>query len=186
MFEALPTWIILAAMAFVALLMLVYLASLYQKAAPDEALIIYGLRGPRIVVGGGAVIFPVVENYQKLSLELMSFEVARGQNLHTADGAVVVIEATTQVRVKSNVNSVYAAAEWFLSKTLEQREELIRQMMESHLRTIIAHLSVGEIVKEPETPAAQMQESCAADINKMGLEIVSFRIREVREQQDKH
>jgi flotillin len=186
MLQAFPAWIVVAAMALVVLMLLVFLASLYHKAAPDEALVVYGFRGPRIVVGGGTVIYPLVENYRRLSLELMSFEVAPKQDLHALEGAMVAVEAMAWVKVKSNLNSIYAAAEWFLSKTLEQREELIGQMMESHLRTVVAHLSVEQIVKEPETLAHRIAESCAADIEKMGLEIVSFRIKQVREQQVRH
>ena len=99
---------------------------------------------------------------------------------------MVAVEAMAWVKVKSNLNSIYAAAEWFLSKTLEQREELIGQMMESHLRTVVAHLSVEQIVKEPEKLAQRIAESCAADIEKMGMEIVSFRIKRARERQEKH
>lgn len=185
MFEAFPAWIIVAAMVLVPLILLAYLANLYQKAAPGEALIVYGLRGSRIVVGGGTVIFPVVENYRKLSLELLSFEVAPEQHLHTMDGAIVAVEAVSQIKVKSDVKAIQAAAEWFLSKTVEQREELIRQMMESRLRSIIAHLTVEQIVREPEKLADDMRNSCAADISKMGLELVSFRIKQIREQQSR-
>jgi len=180
------SWMVIAfGLGACALLLIAIMANLYRKAAPNEALIVYGFRGSRIVVDGGTVIFPLVENYQKLSLQLMSFEVAPQQNLHTSEGAIVAVDAVAQVRVKSNPSSIHAAAEWFLTKTLQQREELIRQMMESRLRTIIAHLTVEQIVKEPEKLADHMRESCAADIDKMGLEMVSFRIKEVREQNGK-
>jgi len=181
-----PSWIVIAfAMGACALVVTAIMANLYRKAAPGEALVVYGLHGPRIVVGGGIVIFPLVENYRKLSLELMSFEVAPQQNLHTSEGAIVALQALAQVKVKVNPMAIHAAAEWFLTKTVQQREELIRQLMESHLRSIIGHLTVEQIVKEPEGLAEQMRDACAADINKMGLEMISFRIKEVREQNDK-
>jgi flotillin len=188
MFEGIPAAIIVGATAVGALVMLVIaVASLYHKAAPGEALVVYGFRGPRIVAGGGgAVIYPVVENYQRLSLEPMAFEVAPGQSLHTREGAVVAVEALAQVKVKSNSGAIHAAAEWFLSKTSPQREELIRQMMESHLRTLIAHLSLEESVNEPEKLAVRVEECCAADIDKMGLEMVSLRIKSVCERQGRH
>ena len=58
------------------LVILVMMAKMFRKAGPNEALIVYGFRGPRIIRGHGAVIFPVVENSRQLSLELMSFDVA--------------------------------------------------------------------------------------------------------------
>jgi flotillin len=181
-----PAWIVIAFVMGISLLLVTtYTANHYHKAAPNEALIVYGFRGPRVIVGGGTVIYPLVENYQRLSLEPMSFEVAPEQHLHTSDGAIVSVEAAAQVKVKLDLHAIQAAAEWFLSKTVQQREELIRQLMESRLRTIIAHLTVEQIVKQPEKLADQMRESCAADINKMGMEMVSFRIKEVREQNNK-
>lgn len=48
------------------------MAKMFRKAGPNEAIIVYGFRGRRVIKGGGAVIFPVVENSRQLSLELMS------------------------------------------------------------------------------------------------------------------
>jgi flotillin len=178
-----PFWIVIVfAMGACALMLTAIMANLYRTAAPNEALIVYGFRGSRIVVGGGTVIFPLVENYRKLSLDLMSFEVAPEQSLHTSEGAIMAVEAMAQIKVKPNPNSIHAAAEWFLTKTLEQREELIRQMMESHLRSVVARLTVEQMMREPERLADQLRDACAVDIDRMGLEIVSFRIKKVREQ----
>ncbi len=52
------------------------LATLYRKAGPHEALVVYGFRGCRVVKGHGTVIFPMIEACRQLSLELMSFDVA--------------------------------------------------------------------------------------------------------------
>jgi len=57
------------------------IARMYRKAGPNEALIVYGFRGPRVIKGHGTVIFPMVENCRELSLELMSFDVAPQQDL---------------------------------------------------------------------------------------------------------
>lgn len=161
------------------------LATMYRHAAPDEVLVVYGFRGTRIVPsGGGAVIYPLFENYKRLSLELLSFDVAPDQSFHTSDRAVVAVDAAVQVKVRSNLESIHAAAQWFLSKALPQRQEMIRQMMKSRLRTIIAHSEMQQVVREPEKLADQMRMNCAPDINRMGLEMVSFRIKQVREKND--
>src|SRR5437588_862722 len=56
--------------------------------------------------------------------------------------------------------------------------------MEGHLRGIIVQLAVEEIVKQPEMVSDRMRGTCADDMNKMGLEVVSFTIKEVRDQND--
>ena len=159
-------------------------AKLFRKAGPHEAIIVYGFRGTRVVKGRGTVIFPMVENYRGLSLELMSFDVAPQQDLYTRQGVAVTVEAVAQIKVKSDPESILTAAEQFLTKPPSDREGLIRLVMEGHLRGIIGQLTVEEIVKQPEMVGDRMRSTCADDINKMGLEVISFTIKEVRDKNE--
>jgi len=170
------------------LLLLIFLmaalARMFRKAGPNEALIVYGFRGPRVIKGHGTVIFPMVESCRELSLELMSFDVAPQQDLYTKQGVAVTVEAVAQIKVRSDQESILTAAEQFLTKTPPQREGLIRLVMEGHLRGIIGQLTVEQIVKEPEMVGDRMRATCADDISKMGLEVVSFTIKEVRDKNE--
>jgi flotillin len=176
---------VIAGLAVLGLLLtMAVLAKLFRKAGPHEALIIYGLRGTRIVKGGGTIIYPMIEQCRELSLELMSFDVAPQQSLYTKQGVAVTIEAVAQIKVKSDPESIRTAAEQFLTKRPEQREGLIRLVMEGHLRGIIGQLTVEQIVKEPEMVADRMRSTCADDMNKMGLEVISFTLKEVRDKNE--
>jgi flotillin len=137
-----------------------------------------------VVKGHGTVIFPMVESSRQLSLELMSFDVAPQQDLYTKQGVAVTVEAVAQIKVRSDQESILTSAEQFLTKTPPQREGLIRLVMEGHLRGIIGQLTVEQIVKEPEMVADRMRSTCADDMSKMGLEVVSFTIKEVRDKND--
>ncbi len=159
-------------------------ASMYRKAGPHEALVVYGFRGTRVVKGHGTVIFPMIEGCRELSLELMSFDVAPVQDLYTKQGVAVTVEAVAQIKVKSDPLSIQTASEQFLTKSPDQREGLIRLVMEGHLRGIIGQLTVEQIVKEPEMVADRMRNTCADDISKMGLEVISFTIKEVRDKNE--
>ena len=177
--------IIIVGLSVVAtLILLTLIARMFRKAGPNEALIVYGFRGPRIIRGHGAIIFPVVESARELSLELMSFDVAPKQDLYTKQGVAVTVEAVAQIKVRSDNESILTAAEQFLTKTPPEREGLIRLVMEGHLRGIIGQLTVEQIVKEPEMVADRMRATCAADMSKMGLEVISFTIKEVRDQNE--
>src|SRR5579863_5427010 len=160
------------------------LARMFRKAGPNEALIVYGFRGPRVIKGHGTIIFPMVESCRELSLELMSFDVAPQQDLYTKQGVAVTVEAVAQIKVRSDQESVRTAAEQFLTKTPALREGLIRLVMEGHLRGIIGQLTVEQIVKEPEMVGDRMRATCADDMNKMGLEVISFTIKEVRDKNE--
>src|SRR5437879_12793550 len=174
-------WVIAGLAVLAVMLLLSMLARLYRKAGPHEALVVYGFRGTRVVKGHGTIIFPMIENCRELSLELMSFDVAPQQDLYTKQGVAVTVEAVAQIKVKSDTESVLTASEQFLTKTDQEREGLIRLVMEGHLRGIIGQLTVEEIVKQPEMVSDRMRSTCADDMNKMGLEVISFNIKEVRD-----
>ncbi|MBS1875446.1 MAG: flotillin family protein [Acidobacteria bacterium] len=177
-------FVIAGLMVLTILFLMMIMARLYRKAGPHEALVVYGFRGTRIVKGGGTVIFPLVENCRELSLQLMSFDVAPQQDLYTKQGVAVTVEAVAQIKVKSDPESIKTASEQFLTKTDQAREGLIRLVMEGHLRGIIGQLSVEQIVKEPEMVGDRMRSTCAEDMNKMGLEVISFTIKEVRDKNE--
>src|SRR6202790_2763974 len=181
---AMEIWVIAGLVVLATLFLMSMLARLYRKAGPNEALLVYGFRGTRVVQGHGTVIFPMVENCKGLSLELMSFDVAPQQDLYTKQGVAFTVEAVAQIKVKSDKESILTAAEQFLSKADQERESLIRLVMEGHLRGIIGQLTVEEIVKQPEMVGDRMRGTCADDMNKMGLEVISFTIKEVRDKNE--
>ena len=181
---AMEIWVIAGLSVLAVLLVMSMLARLYRKAGPHEALIVYGFRGKRVITGRGTIVFPMIENCRDLSLELMSFDVAPQQDLYTRQGVAVTVEAVAQIKVKSDNESIWTAAEQFLTKSDEEREGLIRLVMEGHLRGIIGQLTVEEIVKQPEMVGDRMRATCADDMNKMGLEVISFTIKEVRDKNE--
>src|SRR5690349_7498960 len=182
--QANPTFVIAGLMLLAILFLMAMFAKLFRKAGPHEAIIVYGFRGTRVVKGRGTVIFPMVESARGLSLELMSFDVAPKQDLYTRQGVAVTVEAVAQIKVKSDRESILTAAEQFLTKPPQEREGLIRLVMEGHLRGIIGQLTVEEIVKQPEMVSERMRSTCADDMNKMGLEVISFTIKEVRDKNE--
>ncbi len=181
---AVEIWIIAGLMVLAIMLLMSALARLYRKAGPHEALVVYGFGGTRVVKGHGTIVLPMVQVCRGLSLELMSFDVAPQQDLYTKQGVAVTVEAVAQIKVKSDMESILTASEQFLTKTDQEREGLIRLVMEGHLRGIIGQLTVEEIVKQPEMVSDRMRSTCADDMNKMGLEVISFTIKEVRDKNE--
>jgi flotillin len=188
MLDGLSHWAVIWIIAGLAVLVILFLirgiASIYRKAGPHEALIVYGVGGTRVVKGHGSLVMPMFQICRGLSLELMSFDVAPQQDLYTKQGVAVTVEAVAQIKVKSDDESIRTAAEQFLTKTDQEREGLIRLVMEGHLRGIIGQLTVEEIVKQPEMVSDRMRSTCADDMNKMGLEVISFTIKEVRDKNE--
>src|SRR6266550_3479185 len=177
-------WVLVGLSVLALMFLFSFLARLYRKAGPHEALIVYGVGGTRVVKGHGIIVWPMVQVCRELSLELMSFDVAPQQDLYTKQGVAVTVEAVAQIKVKSDVESILTASEQFLTKTDQEREGLIRLVMEGHLRGIIGQLTVEEIVKQPEMVSDRMRSTCAEDMTKMGLEVVSFTIKEVKDKNE--
>ena len=178
-------FVIAALMVLALLFLMMMFARLYRKAGPHEALIVYGFRGTRVVKGRGTVIFPMVESCRGLSLELMSLRRgAAAGPLHPAGrrgdrGSRGADQGEVATRNRSRPPPSSSSP-----RPPQEREGLIRLVMEGHLRGIIGQLTVEEIVKQPEMVGDRMRSTCADDMNKMGLEVISFTIKEVRDKNE--
>lgn len=175
---------VVALAVIVILVTFMMLGRLYRRVGPNRALIVYGWGGTQIVSGGAKIVWPVIQGAEELSLELMSFDVAPEQDLYTSQGVSVNVEAVTQIKVRSDPESIRTSAEQFLTKPQQEREGLLRLVMEGHLRGIVGLLTVEQIVKEPEMVAGRVRQTTADDLSKMGLELVSFTIKKVTDEQD--
>ena len=158
------------------------LGSLYRKIGPNRALIVYGRGGTKVVVGGGTVVLPMFQRADEFNLELMSFDVAPNFVLYTNQGIPVTIEAITQLKVENDREKILRAANQFLSRSESERETMVRQVMEGHLRGIVGQLTVEQLVKDPEMVSSRMRDTVAADLDKLGLEVVSFTLKDVSDE----
>ena len=173
--------IILLIMVAVPVVVLLFMINIYgrllHKVGPNQALIIYGSGGVEVVTGGAHFVIPLYQRAQYLSLELMSFELPLVLDLSPAQGGTVNVQAVALIKVRSDAESIMTAAEQFLSKSLQEREHLIRLVLEGHLLGIIGQLSGEELVKDLENVGTQMFRTMSADLDRMGLEMISFTIK---------
>src|SRR5690606_9926347 len=182
---------VVVAVALVLLLMVV--ASRYKTVAPDEAMIITGSmlggkhtltddsgRRVKIVRGGGAFIVPVVQQREHRSLLSHQLDVPTPEG-STPPRAPVMTGGVAVIKVGSSVEDVATAAEQFLGKPDEALRAEAREVLEGHLRAILGQLTVEEVYRNRDKFAQEVQEVAARDLKKMGLAIVSFTIKDVRD-----
>lgn len=183
------------AVIFVLFVVLLFVSSRYQKVGPNEALIISGrgqMRtnpttgekervGYRIVKGGGTIVWPVVERAERLSLEVMTLEIETPR-VYSSQGVAITVDGIAQVKVKSDEVSIATAAEQFLSKSTDEIKQVALQTLEGHLRGIVGTLTVEEIYRDRDRFAQRVQEVSAGDMANMGLGIVSFTIKDIKDE----
>ena len=170
-------------------------ASRYTKVGPNEVLVVSGRkkrvmdpdgtereRGFRIVKGGGTFVIPVVEKVDILSLELLTIDVQTPE-VYTSKGVPVKVDGVAQIKVKGDDVSIATAAEQFLSKDTAAIMNIAMQTMEGHLRAILGTMTVEEIYQNRDAFAQKVQEVAAGDMANIGLGIVSFTIRDIRDTQ---
>jgi flotillin len=186
----LPLPIVVIGIVVVLILGFAVWASRYVKVPPNQALIVSGRgatvspgvkSGFRIVRGGATFIWPVFERVDRLSLEIMTIDV-KTPAVYTIAGVPVMVDGVAQVKIRSDDVSIRTAAEQFLSKDESEVINVALQTLEGHLRAILGTMTVEEIYKNRDAFAARVQEVAATDLANMGLGIVSFTIRDIKDQ----
>src|SRR5262245_15106158 len=190
-------WVIggVAAFLFVFFMFVAIWASRYTKVGPNQVLVISGRKhrmtdpdgtsrevGFRIVKGGGVFVWPVYEKVDILSLELLTIDVQTPE-VYTSKGVPVRVDGVAQIKVKGDDVSIGTASEQFLSKTTDEIKSVAMQTLEGHLRAILGTMTVEEIYQNRDAFASKAQEVAAGDMANMGLQIVSFTIRDIRDSQ---
>jgi flotillin len=170
-------------------------ATFYRKVGPNKVLIVSGRsdtyvnpysgervkKSFKIFHGGGTFVKPFVERVDTMSVELMTLEI-RTPEFFTKFGVPIVVDGIAQIKVRSeDPVAVATAAEMFLSKSAGEMNEIAHQMMQGHLRAVISTLPFEEIHNNPEAFAQTVQRLTAEDLANMGIQVVSFTIREVQD-----
>src|SRR5437016_9137760 len=187
--------IVIVVLGVGAFLLIWMVLSRYTKVGPNDVLIVSGKkhrmsepdgtpveRGFRIVKGGGTFVYPVVEKVDILSLELLTIDVQTPE-VYTSKGVPVKVDGVAQIKVKGDDISIATAAEQFLGKNTDEIRNIATQTLEGHLRAILGTMTVEEIYQNRDAFASKVQEVAAGDMANMGLGIVSFTIRDIRDTQ---
>lgn len=186
-------FIVIGFVVFLVIAMVAVFITKYKTAGPDEALIVTGsFLGSRnvhtdessnkikIIRGGGTFIFPVFQQSRPLSLLSSKLEVTTPE-VYTEQGVPVMADGTAIIKIGGSISEIATAAEQFLGKTKEDRENEAKEVLEGHLRSILGSMTVEEIYKNRDKFSQEVQRVASQDLAKMGLVIVSFTIKDVRD-----
>ena len=184
---------VIGVVVFILLALIGVFVTKYRTAGPDEALIVTGSylgsknvhideSGNRIKIvrGGGTFVLPVFQQAEPLSLLSSKLEVSTPE-VYTEQGVPVMADGVSIIKIGNTISEIATAAEQFLGKTKDDREQEAREVLEGHLRSILGSMTVEEIYKNREKFSQEVQRVASQDLAKMGLVIVSFTIKDVRD-----
>lgn len=150
----------------------------YVKAPPDVAYIISGVRkNPRILVGKAGIKIPFFERLDKLALGAIQIDVKTGSSVPTAEYINVRIDSTVSVRVSQDPELMKIAAQNFLNVPREDIARKVNDLLEGNIREIAGSMKLTEMVSDRKKFSEQVQENAVPDLQRFGLELVSFNVQ---------
>ncbi|XP_063811970.1 flotillin-2 isoform X2 [Pseudophryne corroboree] len=149
---------------------------------PNEALVVSGgccgSDSKQYVYGGWAWAWWCISDTKRLSLEVMTI-LCRCENIETSEGVPLYVTGVAQVKIMTERELLAVACEQFLGKNVHEVKNVVLQTLEGHLRSILGTLTVEQIYQDRDQFAKLVREVAAPDVGRMGIEILSFTIKDV-------
>ena len=197
--------------ALIAILLLVFFAFsflCYKKAPPTEAIVVtgFGLSEPKVVCGRGVFVLPVIQRANRLNMRLLKIDVKTPDTgVKTKEGVSLWLDSVVTVQVYSEnstvekdeyINAGYqdekqyirsrqqAAISNFLDMKEEQIDEKINDVLQGNLREIVSEMTVEDILTNRKQMAISVVDNARPDLAKMGLEVVTFNLQDIKDAKD--
>ena len=163
-------------------LLVIFLVAGYVKAPPDTAYIISGLGKPRILIGKAGIRIPFFERMDKLSLKMFSVDVKTTDFVPNAEYINVKVDATVKIRIGQSVEMMTLASKFFLNEGEEMIIRRVQDTLEGNMREIVGQMRLEEMVTDRKAFGERVQENAIPDLEKMGLEMISFNVQSFADQ----
>ena len=166
----------------VIVVVLALIAAGYVKAPPDTAYIISGFRKPRILIGKTGIRIPFLERLDKLSLKMFSVDVKTADFVPNAEYINIKVDATVKIRIGQSNEMMILASKFFLNESEASIISRIQDTLEGNMREIVGQMRLEEMVTDRKAFGEKVQENAIPDLEKMGLEMISFNVQSFADQ----
>ncbi len=173
--------ILIAAAVVVGLLLVIILMG-YVKSPPDTAYMISGFRKPRILIGKAGIRIPFLERLDKLSLKMFSVDVKTTDFVPNAEYINVKVDATVKIRIGQSQEMMALASKFFLNESEQMIISRVQDTLEGNMREIVGQMRLEEMVTDRKAFGDRVQENAIPDLQKMGLEMISFNVQSFSDQ----
>lgn len=192
----LSTFITIGIIIIILVLVSLLIAKQYRKVGPNEVLIISGGRkravsepdgtkrrvGYRTRLGGGTFVWPFLETVDVLPIDVINLSI-RTPEVLTHGGVTIMAEASAQVKVNSDEESIRLASEQFLGTGRDGIRDVSATILDGKMRAVIGRMTVEDIFRGRQNFADEVRQSVEAEFARLGLTLVSFALREISDTQ---
>ena len=176
--------IIIVVAVFVLFVTFLTLISRYKRCPSDKILVIYGRTGgtsAKCVHGGGAFIWPVIQDYQYLDLKPLSIE-ANLTNALSRQNIRVDVPCRFTIAISTESDSMNTAAERLLGLHPDQIQELAKDILFGQLRLVIATMTIEEINSDRDKFLDNISKNVDSELKKIGLKLINVNVTDIKDE----
>jgi len=179
--------IAICAFALLIISTLIFLASRYKRCPSDKILVVYGKVGKgqhaNCIHGGGAFIWPLIQDYTYLSLTPMTIPISL-QNALSMQNIRINVPSTFTVGINTQPNIMSNAAERLLGLESKQIESMCKEIIFGQLRLTVASLTIEQINQDRESFLEAIRKNVEPELNKIGLYLINVNITDITDSSD--
>lgn len=178
-----PIMIIVVA-AIVLFVTIMALISRYKRCPSDKILVIYGRTGgssAKCIHGGGAFIWPVIQDYAFLDLKPLSIE-ANLTNALSRQNIRVDVPCRFTIAISTEADNMNTAAERLLGLNPEQIQELAKDILFGQLRLVIATMTIEEINSDRDKFLENISKNVDSELKKIGLKLINVNVTDIKDE----
>ncbi|MBO7068578.1 MAG: flotillin family protein [Bacteroidaceae bacterium] len=178
------TLIVVCAILVVAIV--AFLANRYRKCPADKILVIYGSgnggkKSANCVHGGGAFVWPVIQDYAYMSLTPIGID-ANLTNALSRQNIRVDVPCRFTVGISTDPDYMNAAAERLLGQTANQIQEMARDILFGQLRLVIATMSIEELNSDRDKFLEAITANVEVELKKIGLKLINVNVTDIKDE----
>lgn len=176
--------ILIVVAAVVLFVTIMALVSRYKRCPSDKILVIYGRTGgssARCIHGGGAFIWPVIQDYAYLDLKPLSIE-ANLTNALSRQNIRVDVPCRFTIAISTEADSMNTAAERLLGLSSEQIQELAKDILFGQLRLVIATMTIEEINSDRDKFLDNISKNVDSELKKIGLKLINVNVTDIKDE----
>ena len=168
-----------------AIIMLAALLNRYRRCPSDKILVIFGTRGTngsaKCIHGGGAFVWPIIQDYAYLSLTPISIE-ANLTNALSRQNIRVDVPCRFTVGISTEGDSMNNAAERLLGLKPADIQEMARDILFGQLRLVIASMSIEELNSDRDKFQENIMKNVEIELKKIGLKLINVNVTDIKDE----